>query len=88
MTRTLPQTKNRKWSGATGIVAEGAYRLRESKWFKDRRAAIESELRARHAAELNSGDWWKRAAAEAKIQKEIQRELGKICSPYSLWSSC
>ena len=88
MTRTLPQTKNRKWSSAAGIVADGAARLRDSKWFKERKAAIESKLRERHAAKLNSGDWWTRKAAEAKIQREIQRELGKFCSPYSLWNSC
>ena len=84
MTHPPPKTKSRKPPGSLAIVVNGPMRLLKSKWYKERRATLELELRQRYAKELDSADWWTRKATETKIQ----RELGKLCSPYSLWSSC
>jgi hypothetical protein len=87
MNKSSTETKPRKASRSSGFVADGLDRLLKSKWYKQRRTAMELEIRERYAAELKSANWWKQKEIEAKIQREVAGELEKIYSPHSLWIS-
>ena len=71
-----------------GIVADGFQRLLRSPWYRQKRAAIEAQVRTKHAEELaQATDYWQRVEIEDKITREIKRELSASGSPHCLWLS-
>jgi len=71
---------------ASGFVADGLQRLLRSPWFRQKRAAIEEQVRAKYATELSATrGYWERAAIESKIAREIKQQVQRLGSPYSLW---
>lgn len=73
---------------APGFVFDGLERLLRSPEFRQKRAAIEEQVRAEYATKLAAAaDYWRRVAVEEQIDREIQRRLDSITpSPYSLWT--
>jgi len=52
------------------------------------RQAIEAQIRAKYHTELSAcSSRRQRVTIEEKIQKEIQIEMKRVASPYSLWGS-
>ena len=52
------------------------------------RKAVEAQIRQAHQNELSrASDGAQRASIEEQIQREIQQEMKRVASPYSLWSS-
>ena len=72
---------------ASGFVSDGLQRLLRSPEYREKQAAIKTQVRAEHAAELAAtSDYWRRRAIEEQIDREIKRRLdGMMPSPYSLW---
>ncbi len=61
------------------IAEGGEERLRE---------AIEAKIRAKYQALLSTaGDRRQRAEIKEQIGREIEQEMKRIASPYSLWGS-
>ena len=73
---------------ASGIVVDGLGRFLRSPWLREKRAAIEAQVRAEYAAELAAtSEYWRRVAVEEQIDREIRRRVDSIMpSPYTLWS--
>jgi len=72
--------------GVIGIVADGFESLLKSPWYRQKRAAIEAQVRAKHAEELaQAAGYWQRVKIEGRIRREIKRELQALGSPYCLW---
>lgn len=71
---------------ASGFVADGLQRLLRSPWYRQKRAAIEEQVRAKYAAELAAtGGYWERVAIKRKIACEIKQQVQSLGSPYCLW---
>ena len=62
-----------------GIVSDGQRRLR---------GAVEAEIRGRYAKQASEATTaeQKRQVSEEQIQREINEEMKRVSSPYSLWS--
>ena len=62
-----------------GIATGGEQRLRE---------AIEAQVRRQYQGELAAApNHLQQALVEQKIQREIKKQMHRVASPYSLWSS-
>jgi hypothetical protein len=72
-----------------GMVADGLQRLLWSPSYRQKKAAIEAQVRAEHASAFSSAaDYSQRVALEDKINAEINHRLKSFTpSPYPLWSS-
>ena len=71
-----------------GFVVDGLERLISSPWYQRKRAAIEMQVRAKHAEELAQvTSFWQRMEIEHRLTREIKRELQTLGSPYCLWVS-
>lgn len=73
----------------SGIVADGHLRLLLSPWYREKKAAIEAQVRAEHAAAVSSTtDPFRRAALEDQIEAENKTRWKALePSPQALWSS-
>ena len=70
------------------IVADGEFRLRQSKEFQARLRELRESIRARHAADLAEAGFFRRLFLRWRIAMELRRERRKIePSPQSLYSS-
>ena len=67
----------------SGIVADGLMRLLRDRKFREEQKALESRIRARHAAALAAArDGSERKAIRKRIREEIRQSRP---SPYCLW---
>jgi hypothetical protein len=72
--------------GGSRIVCDGEVRLIESRWYREKRAAIEAQVRAKYAEEIEAAaGFWAKVSIKAKIRKESRRELQKIGGEHCLW---
>jgi hypothetical protein len=73
----------------SGFVADGLNRFLKSPEFREKKAAIEAEVRAARQAELAAElDLGRRAHIEDEIEQEIEERVKRIMpSRYALWSS-
>jgi hypothetical protein len=72
-----------------GFVADGLQRLLRSPWYRQKKIAIEEQVRAKYAAEVSSTNGYReRTAIERKIDREIREQLKGLGSPYCLWLRC
>ena len=71
------------------FVADGLQRLLRSPWYREKKIAVEKQVRAKYEDELSSTNgYWQRTAIEAKIEREIREQLRRLGSPYCLWLKC
>jgi len=60
------------------IVSDGATRLRESKAFKARKAALWNSIRAKHSDNLSAANLFKKCILHYQMRSDFTREWKKI----------
>jgi hypothetical protein len=65
---------------------DGFQRLVRSRWYHERCAAIEAQVKAEYEFQLSTAQgYWGRASIRRKISLEISRRLDSVASPDSLF---
>jgi hypothetical protein len=60
-----------------GFVVDGQSRMRE---------AIKTEVEREYEARLAATEgYWEKAAIKVEMNREVERRMNEIASPYSLW---
>jgi hypothetical protein len=69
-----------------GIVADGAYRIHDSKGFKKRKNELRQAMILRRSAELEVANWFKKRLILWSIDRDSeQMAVAELCPPGALY---